>query len=80
MKDNANYFKRNKATWNKKVAIHSKSKMYKMNAFKAGETSLMQYELKALYPIKAKTPESAAYQYYQPEIKDSVQPVQLIVR
>ncbi|MBT8244083.1 MAG: class I SAM-dependent methyltransferase [Winogradskyella sp.] len=55
MNENTNYFEINKATWNKKVAIHAKSEMYKMEAFKAGETSLMPYELKALGNVKGKS-------------------------
>ncbi|MBV7269835.1 class I SAM-dependent methyltransferase [Winogradskyella luteola] len=55
MEERANYFKVNKDTWNKKVDIHAKSKMYKMEAFKAGETSLMPYELKALGNVSGKS-------------------------
>ncbi|WP_299111347.1 class I SAM-dependent methyltransferase [uncultured Winogradskyella sp.] len=55
MGDNTNYFKVNKETWNKKVAIHAQSEMYKMEAFKAGETSLMPYELKALGDVNGKS-------------------------
>ena len=55
MKENTNYFRVNKDTWNKKVGIHAESEMYKMDAFKSGETSLMPNELKAyiLYLEKA---------------------------
>jgi SAM-dependent methyltransferase len=55
MKEHTNYFEVNKATWNKKVDIHSKSDMYNMDAFKAGETSLMPYELKALGDVNEKS-------------------------
>lgn len=55
MKDLTNYFETNKATWNKKVAIHAQSNMYNMTAFKAGKTSLMPYELKALGNVKNKS-------------------------
>ena len=55
MEDNTNYFDVNKATWNKKVGIHAQSDMYKMEAFKAGESSLMPYELKALGDVNGKT-------------------------
>ena len=55
MKEHTNYFDVNKATWNKKVGIHAESEMYKMDAFKAGETSLMPYELKALGDVKGKS-------------------------
>ena len=42
------YFDTNKETWNKKVAIHAKSEMYAMEAFKNGKSSLMKYELNSL--------------------------------
>ena len=55
MKENTNYFKVNKETWNKKVSIHAQSEMYKMDSFKSGETSLMPYELKALAEVDGKS-------------------------
>lgn len=55
MDDNTNYFKVNKNTWNKKVAIHVQSKMYNMDAFRAGKSSLMPYELKALGDVNGKS-------------------------
>lgn len=55
MKNHNTYFETNKATWNKKVAIHAQSKMYNMQAFKAGKTSLMPYELKALGNVSGKS-------------------------
>jgi SAM-dependent methyltransferase len=55
MNDKTNYFEVNKETWNKKVAIHAKSDMYKMEAFKSGESSLMPYELKALGDVSGKS-------------------------
>jgi SAM-dependent methyltransferase len=55
MEDNTNYFEVNKATWNNKVGVHAESEMYKMDAFKSGETSLMSYELKALGDVYGKS-------------------------
>ncbi|MBF8148421.1 class I SAM-dependent methyltransferase [Winogradskyella sp. F6397] len=55
MKDKPNYFEVNRATWNKKVAIHAHSDMYNLEAFKKGKTSLMPYELKALGDVKGKS-------------------------
>ncbi|MFD1063202.1 class I SAM-dependent methyltransferase [Winogradskyella litorisediminis] len=55
MSDSTNYFETNKATWNKKVAVHAQSDMYNMEAFKAGKSSLMPYELKALGDVKGKS-------------------------
>ncbi|MDC0050405.1 MG2 domain-containing protein [Verrucomicrobia bacterium] len=37
------------------------------------------YELKAKFPVKAKTPKSTAYQYYEPEIRAEAQPVEIEV-
>ncbi|WP_111682046.1 class I SAM-dependent methyltransferase [Winogradskyella tangerina] len=55
MNDHTNYFKVNKATWNEKVKVHSQSGMYNMDAFLAGETTLMPYELKALRDVSGKS-------------------------
>jgi len=37
------------------------------------------YKLRAKYPLKAKTPESVAYKYYNPEIRAVAKPAQLTV-
>jgi len=55
MDDNNRYFQINKETWNKKVEVHSKSKMYDLKAFKKGETSLKSYELDALGDVSHKS-------------------------
>ena len=55
MEDHTNYFKVNKETWNKKVGVHAQSDMYKMEAFKAGQSSLMPYELNALGDVSGKS-------------------------
>ncbi|WP_223032903.1 class I SAM-dependent methyltransferase [Hanstruepera marina] len=49
------YFDTNKATWNEKVKIHSKSDMYDLEAFKNGKNSLMPYELKAFGNVSEKS-------------------------
>jgi len=49
------YFNTNRETWNKKVAIHSKSDMYGMKAFKEGKSSLMKYELHSLPNLAGKS-------------------------
>lgn len=54
MNEHTNYFEVNKATWNKKVAIHAQSEMYDIEAFKAGKTSLMPYEINALGNVNGK--------------------------
>ncbi len=55
METNKNYFETNKATWNNKVKVHSKSDMYNMEAFKKGKSSLMPYELRALGDVSGKS-------------------------
>jgi SAM-dependent methyltransferase len=50
-----NYFDVNKETWNKKVAVHAESKMYDLESFKSGKSSLMPYELKALGDVNGKS-------------------------
>lgn len=54
MSNNKKYFDTNKSTWNEKVAIHAKSDMYDLEAFKNGKSSLMPYELNALTDVKDK--------------------------
>lgn len=55
MSENKKYFEVNKATWNEKVKVHSKSEMYDLEAFKKGKTSLMKYEVDALGDVKGKS-------------------------
>ncbi len=55
MSDNEKYFEINKETWNEKVKVHSKSKMYDLEAFKNGKSSLMPYEVKALGDVRNKS-------------------------
>lgn len=55
MEENEYYFQVNKETWNKKVAVHAKSAMYNLEAFKKGKSSLMQYELDAIGNVSGKT-------------------------
>ena len=54
MQKHDSYFNTNKATWNEKVKIHSKSDMYQLEDFKNGKSSLMPYELKALGNVEGK--------------------------
>ena len=55
MSNQEKYFEVNKTTWNQKVQIHAKSKMYDLEAFKKGKTSLMSYELEALGDVTGKS-------------------------
>ncbi len=55
MSDNKNFFQTNKKTWNKKVKVHSESKMYDLVTFKKGKSSLKKYEVHALGDVKGKS-------------------------
>jgi hypothetical protein len=46
---------------------------------KPGEVLSFEYGLKPKYPIKAKTPETVAYEYYTPANRATAQPVELVV-
>ncbi|OGP56867.1 MAG: hypothetical protein A2V67_18430 [Deltaproteobacteria bacterium RBG_13_61_14] len=39
----------------------------------------LSYQLKAKFPVKAQTPKSAAYEYYNPKVRSEVKPVELRV-
>jgi uncharacterized protein YfaS (alpha-2-macroglobulin family) len=39
----------------------------------------ISYQLLAKYPLRAKTPKSAVYEYYNPEIRSEAKPIQLVV-
>ena len=39
----------------------------------------LEYGLKAKYPIKAKTPKSSVYDYYNPDLRDETEPVEFNV-
>ncbi len=45
-----------------------------------GEPVKFTYHLRAKYPVKAKTPPTEVYQYYEPEVRDATEPVELQVR
>jgi len=50
-----------------------------LEELKAGQEVTLQYRLKAKFPIKAKTSESTAYEYYNPDNKGIAQPEELVV-
>ncbi|MCS6859861.1 MAG: hypothetical protein NZT92_06030 [Abditibacteriales bacterium] len=43
------------------------------------ETLTFEYRLRAKFPLKAKTPKSAAYEYYTPNIRSESKPVEMTV-
>jgi len=46
---------------------------------KAEKPLEFSYRLKARYPIKAKSPRSRVYEYYNPDVEDYAQPVDIII-
>jgi hypothetical protein len=50
-----------------------------LEELKAGQQVDLTYRLKAKFPIKAKTPDSTAYEYYNPDNRGVAQPVELRV-
>ena len=56
MKANLNtFFKVNKDTWNKKVAIHTASDFYDVDGFRKGKSALNKFELEELGEVKEKS-------------------------
>jgi len=39
----------------------------------------IRYQLVAKYPLRAKTPKSAVYEYYNPDVRAEAKPVQLVI-
>ncbi|WP_317130645.1 class I SAM-dependent methyltransferase [Psychroserpens sp. NJDZ02] len=50
-----NYFDVNKTTWNEKVKVHVASQFYDMQSFRKGNSSLKEFELRALGDVKGKS-------------------------
>ncbi|MCE1248318.1 MAG: MG2 domain-containing protein [Firmicutes bacterium] len=63
-----------------KYTMTSRQIIIYLDKVKPGETIQFKYRLQAKFPLKAKTPESKTYQYYNPEVKDIGKPVTLEVK
>jgi len=50
-----------------------------LEELKPGQQVALQYRLKAKFPIKAKTPDSTAYEYYNPDHRGIAKPIELRV-
>ena len=50
------------------------------NAFAAGETVQVKFRLRAKYPIRTRTFQSRAYEYYDPDVKSVARPTALEVK
>lgn len=55
MKDNEEYFNANLKRWNELVDINAKSKLYDLDGFKSGESSLFPIERKEIGDVEGKT-------------------------
>jgi hypothetical protein len=49
------------------------------NALAANQTVTVSFRLRAKYPIRARTFSSRVYEYYDPQVSATAQPVQLEV-
>ena len=50
-----------------------------LRELRSGQPLVLEYRLRAKFPITAKTPPSTVYQYYQPTLRDTARPVLLNV-
>lgn len=62
-----------------KYTVGGRTATLYFGAFKPGEEISFEYSLKAKYPIKMKTPETKAYEYYTPKNKDVAKPAEIEV-
>ena len=44
-----------------------------------GQPLTLPYKLRALYPVRAKTPATRVYQYYSPDVNDVAPPADLTI-
>jgi hypothetical protein len=62
-----------------KFSVTARQVILYLGDVKPGEVLTFEYTLKPKYPIKAKTPESTAYEYYTPKNRGTAKPVELVV-
>jgi hypothetical protein len=80
--DLQNYQQKSTGTGNgklEKFSLTATQAILYFNALGAGQTVTFSFRLRAKYPIRARTFESKVYEYYEPEIKATVQPIELEV-
>ncbi len=63
-----------------KYTLTSRQLIIYTDTINPGQTVQFKYRLQARYPLRAQTPRSRAYQYYNPEVEDFVEPVTLQVK
>jgi len=64
----------------KKYSATSRQVIIYIDTLKPGERLQFDYRMKAKYPLRAKSPESRTYQYYNPEVNDVSRPVTIEVK
>ncbi|MHB0911820.1 MAG: alpha-2-macroglobulin family protein [Armatimonadota bacterium] len=63
-----------------KYTITGRQVILYFDKVESGSPVEFKYRMRAKFPIRAQTPESSAYLYYNPEIRDVQPPVELVVR
>jgi uncharacterized protein YfaS (alpha-2-macroglobulin family) len=62
-----------------KYTVGGRTATLYFGSFKPGQELSFEYSLKAKYPIKLKTPETQAYEYYTPKNRDVAKPAEIEV-
>ena len=62
-----------------KFSVTSRQVILYLNDLRPGESRTFEYALKARFPLRARTPESVAYEYYTPANRAVARPVELTV-
>ena len=62
-----------------KFSVTSRQVILYLSDVKPGESQSFEYTLKPKYPLKAKTPATAVYEYYTPKNRGTAQPVEITV-
>jgi len=63
----------------KRYAIHARQVTLYFQEIEGQRDLVFSYQLKARYPLRAKTPVTVVYQYYEPEVRAEAEPVLLTV-
>jgi hypothetical protein len=62
-----------------KFSITSRQVILYLSDLRPGEAKTFDYTLRAKYPLRARTPESVAYEYYTPANRAVARPIELVV-
>ncbi|MEI6914608.1 MAG: alpha-2-macroglobulin family protein, partial [Armatimonadota bacterium] len=63
-----------------KYSLTGRQTIIYIEKIEKGKPLSFKYRMKAKFPIKAKTPKSVVYQYYNPDVRDTAAPVDIVVR